>query len=662
MTRRLAGAVVHTLAWLTLAWFAGGCSSGNGVEPQAEPAIVAAAADRSRPPTAADHVLAPASQQPPPPVGWAAGQGPVRTNAWWTALASSPANATVWAQPLVVRFDATSMTVGLAEPLAHHDGSASSQYRPLWFFDHGETATVVDADLLSVALRWDDGPTARIGQLDPSVHFSASEPVTIRVPGAGANTRTHTDPLRLVVDTRTEAVVVVAARSGPLTRSGDLITAPAGPVTVSILADDPDLIAAAGPTCHATVTERLDVAADGTVTQLLQGVGSRLWAAPNRFDLPAGSPTLPSSNGAMRLVVDTHLSATYAPVDVRWDMHDVGLDQLDGGIAALAEPAVGSYFGAKYAFAAAQLAHLAHHAGDPSTSGAATAIAKQALVALADPVELPVLRWDPTWGSVVIEPAEFGAATELNDHQLQYGYWVAAASYLVELDPSLLDGASGARLRATIELLIADYAGTAPLDNGPDQLPTERTWSPADGHSWANGVTAFDAGNNLESISESSFAWWAAARWFRTTGQEPTANEFVARFVIETHAGAERWLPTDPNHHGRPWSGVVWSSKSDLGTWFDPSPAAALGIRLLPISPASFARYSTSDAVPAAERRWRWCAEMGPCDGLWPNLLATDALVAGATPPSLGPDEPSTHPAVVQWWSAAWPQTTARTD
>ena len=168
-------------------------------------------------------------------------------------------------------------------------------------------------------------------------------------------------------------------------------------------------------------------------------------------------------------------------------------------------------------------------------------------------------------------------------------------------------------------------------------------------------MAPFADGNNLESISESSFAWWATARWRVATGRDDAAaDELLARFVVETHRGAERWLPTGPVA-GRPWSGVVWAAKTDPNTWFDARPEAALGIRLLPLAPNSLARYSTDGAIDAAEARWAWCAGNVGCADLWPELLASDAIVAGAPAPAIGAEpESGTSSAVLEWWSQRW--------
>jgi hypothetical protein len=176
----------------------------------------------------------------------------------------------------------------------------------------------------------------------------------------------------------------------------------------------------------------------------------------------------------------------------------------------------------------------------------------------------------------------------------------------------------------------------------------------------------FDDGNNLESISEAVFASWAAARWFTATGRPGIAATFVARFTIESTVANGRWLPagedlpTDTAQ--RPWSGVVWAAKSDNTTWFHPAPEAALGIRLLPLSPASLARYGDAPGVAAAGARWTWCRDHGGgCGTMWSDLLATDAAVAGVAGPvpAAGAEPEGSTPAeLLRWWADLWAAST----
>ncbi len=309
----------------------------------------------------------------------------------------------------------------------------------------------------------------------------------------------------------------------------------------------------------------------------------------------------------------------------------------------------GSYFGGKRVAYDAALADLSHAYGEASVRADALDRVRTALDALLAGTG-PGLAWNGEWGTVVVTPAEFGAGNQLNDHHLQYGYWVAAAATLAEADP-----AWATRAREAIDLLVADYAGGAQVPCAPAALAAQRTWDPQAGHSWASGLAPFADGNNLESTGESLHAWWAAARWFMATGRPELAEPFVARLTIEARVAGAAWFPVVADGSARPWFGIVWSAKTDLGTWFDPAPESALGIQLLPLGPVSLTRYPDADAVAAARQRWAWCSGSGDgCATRWTNLLASDAAVAGVDPPS-GPDpEPSVPSSMLAWWHGVW--------
>ena len=415
-------------------------------------------------------------------------------------------------------------------------------------------------------------------------------------------------------------------------------------------------------------SEQVRVEADGSTTQVLtQQRGplagtTSLWALQphhraHGVGLGPALGSVPSARGPLPVVAGDELRLEYPAVPVLWSA--VPLPEAAPPVAEdpVGVEGDGSYFGAKAAYAWAARADAWRAAGETEAARAATREAARRLEALRDPDASPRVTWDDRWGSAIVEPAEMGAGTELNDHQLQAGYWVAAASHVAEADPE-----AGDRLRPLVDLLVADYAGAAVVPGASTSLPAERTWSPYAGHSWASGTAPFDDGNDLESSSESAFAWWAAARWFIATDRAEDAAAFIGRLTIETAVAGVDWLPQgdhlpeDPAD--RPWTGVVWSAKTDLGTWFDPRAESALGIRLLPLGPSALARYGSRPAVAAAEARWDWCERYGAgCTARWANLLDSDAAVAGR-PPLEGPDpEPSTSAVLVDWWRDVWTRT-----
>ena len=674
---------VATLAAALLA----GCSSGQVPGPTLPPP-----SDTPRSPLTFAS-LDPANR-PPTPAQWAGGSGGIPSNQWWSAAVVGPGSRTLWSTPLATRIDPDG-TISFSNEggETRDDGTVATPFIPALFVETpvgGADTAVVGYGDLHVRLRL----TGRSAETTTELTLTRGN-VLAELVIDGPEMGMFVPGLKLADSEERWATIDtgegrwVLATDQPVTWSavGDRLTVHAatdrfnlvlGPAPSAPPAKSPPFVDVAVAVAAQPVTatsEALTVDERGRTTQTLQV--SRTQDTPTPLALlphqqtriaAAAGPTLgrvEDAQGTLAVVLTTRLHVAYAPVPVLWSaVTDSAAQPADGtalpadgtaqpGAPLAADGPAGSYFGGKYAYTAATLADLA--AGDHESRLDALSLVRRQFDRLAGPPHEAAaggVAWEPAWGAVVLQPTEFGAGTELNDHQLQYGYWVAAASILAEADPAWAE-----TNRALIDALIADYAGAATVPEPPIGLPERRTWSPYDGHSWASGVVPFDDGNNLESISESAFSSWAAARWFLVTGRPDPAATFVARFTIENAVASGRWLPAAPLAPGaRPWSGVVWAAKVDNATWFDARPEAALGIRLLPLSPASLARYPDAESQRAARVRWAWCDRFGGgCGGLWPNLLGSDAVVAGhATPRGTGEAESSTSEAMTQWWADLW--------
>ena len=686
---------IHT-AWLltvVLAVIAGVCvwirSSQSGATPIYPQAATTAASvpqiDRSVPPIVNGMALEPPSiDRPVAPAGWAGSPSGIRTNTWWSALSVGRGSAGVFALPLAARVAPTG-TTEFSVPTRNDlpDGTWTAEVSPAVIAEFTAPPVVTSAGAFHATWRYDSpagATTLSMVQGSPFLEFEGSGTLLLTVP-AGPNG--PGDRNAFSVGRALERGVVIATSRGrwvfagtPGTKvaiAGTSITFRwpatggrliAGPVPTDAPQTYPMFAVSLVTSRIVETTETLRVAQNGSVDQVLSQVRSRrnptyLWTL-GAHQLSTVTPSIDKSlighlatvNGVAPMLARSSLTLHYEAVPILW--RPVPLDG-SGNIAAfygdlpapepLERTSRGSYFGGKSVAQAAMGSLLTN---DTRSSEQYRARAPEILRALIDPVEPPNLRWEPAWGKPIIEPAEFGSLTELNDHQLQYGYWVAAASIIVEHDPS-----AASWLSDTMELLVNDYGGTG---RAGTQLDRYGTWNPYDGHTWASGIAQFSAGNNLESSSESNFAFWAAARWYLAIGQPQLAQRFIAMFTIESHVMATDWLPNkaplDPKM--RPWSGVVWSAKTDNGTWFDPAPESALGIRLLPLGPMSLSRYFDEATVEAARRRWTWCESNGGCQTRWANLLDSDAAVAGRSPLA-GPDpEPSTTSAMVKWWRNLW--------
>lgn len=634
-------------------------------------------ADRTRAPLIGGRPLEPVSDQatPPAPEGWAGGNAPVPTNSWWTSALAGAGAPGLWPQPLALVITQGG-EVQVANPAgqATAEGAVEAPFIPALFLDVGSPATTrvldhgpshVVIEVASASRRLE----LTLVQGSPVVEVTAAGPVHLRVPGldGAAPSGQHRS---VALRSSEGAWALGGADPLGLSVAGDDLTVMAGPTGRFVLGPVPEgsdgwpdrLAALAGHRLEGT-EEVLEVADDGRTQQVLRQVragkgDTSLWALQphHRRYRSGGGPALgelPSVLGNVPVVAGDELRIDVPAVPVLWSVVPLpggpDLEALDAPIRPEGE---GSYFKGKAAYAAAARGELLHTEGAEAPAESALAEARGLLDALEDPERLPVAHWDSRWGSVVVEPAEFGAGTELNDHQLQYGTWVAAASIVVQRDPVTAE-----HYRDVIDLLVADYAGAEVVPGSSSSLPAQRTWSPYEGHSWASGTARFGAGNNLESISESSFAWWAAARWFTVTGRPALAEPFLGRLAIESAVTGISWLPDGdqlPTGEARPWSGVVWGGKVDLATWFHPSPASALGIRLLPLGPASLARYATPATVAAAEVRWNWCDRNEGCIDRWANLVDSDAAVAGRRPLEGPEPEPSTSAATAAWWRDLW--------
>ncbi len=641
--------------------------------------------DRRQAPVVNGRVLgSPSGERPVEPVGWDGGTGPIPTNNWWAPLTSGAGAPGLWPTPLMARVDAKGRTeLGTSRRVERSDGTIEGEPLVALFAEFGGPPTVLGAGAFHA--RWSYPTTSGRTELtmvqgSPFAEFEGQGTLRLTIPALrnfpGAESQrgvARLDALRrgVIVETAVGPWVLAATPGTSVAVTGDLIDVKwppsggrfvAGPVPSGAGSSYSSRAVDISTNRLTNTTETVRMLPDGSAEQVLRQIRASssvtsVWALlahQQTVVQRAGTTdlgTLSTVSGMQPVIAGQTLTLRYPGVPMLWSPvastdNLFGVDT--GEPTPLEQLSRGSYFGGKAAATAALSSLLSDDEGKAARH---LDTATQLLQALADPELPPQLVWEDRYAKPVIEPAEFGSLDALNDHQLQYGYWVLAASIVVERRPELRPA-----LAETIELLITDYAGSGQPGT---LLDRHGTWSPYNGHSWASGITPFGAGNNLESISESSAAWWAAARWMLVTGQVERAQRFIAMLTIESHVTGTAWLPdqapTDPTM--RPWSGVVWAGKIDNQTWFDPSPEAALGIRLLPLGPMSVSRYHDAASVDAARRRWAWCAGYGGCSKRWSNLLDSDSVVAGQ-PPQLGPDpEPSTSAAMTAWWRTLWTNT-----
>ncbi len=677
--------VVPLMALALFAAFRGrGQDSTPEPVPEADQALTEAEIrDRATPPSVSGARLSllDEASRPPLPAQWESDRAPVPFGQWWSGLATGPGIPALWAQPLLLRMNELGRA-DLSAPTrtTRADGFRDADIIPALFFEFGQDPSIRVVDSGSFHVRFtvstsDVDLTVTLIQGSPFVEIEGSGTLTMTVPALSGLDDRLTGPSVERFTTAAGPWLLASSDAPNLSVDGDTVVLVLSPGVRHAIGPAPDglhdgydaaaLVVAVEPLIG--TFESLSVAPDGSVEQVLhqrRGSGADTPVAwtllPHHRDFLAGDSepigSLTSVHGSSQVVTAAALVLEYPAVPILWDtVAPEGFETADIGRDDLPPVVIGSYFGAKRTATDAVVHDVLRSSGASGDAEPFLEAARASLGALVTSGTDPQLTWEPGWGSVVVTPAEFGAGTELNDHQLQNGYWVGAAASVVVADPTQRN-----LLREGIDLLIADYAGATVVPHFAGVVSNEGTWSSFAGHSWASGIGGFAAGNNLESISESSYAWWAAAKWFLATDRPVLAEPFVARLTIESWLTGYEWLPTADHQSDdatvRPWTGVVWASKADPGTWFHGSDEAALGIRLLPVGPQSFSRYPDADAVRAAEDRWIWCDEHGSgCVDRWWNLLDADAAVAGrATLPAGDLPEESTTEMVRRWWRAHW--------
>ena len=140
--------------------------------------------------------------------------------------------------------------------------------------------------------------------------------------------------------------------------------------------------------------------------------------------------------------------------------------------------------------------------------------------------------YDRSSRGVVGRIPSFGSEL-FNDHHFHYGYFLAAAALVADLDPSLVDD-----WRPTLDALADDIA--APYASGDG--PALRTFDPYAGHSWASGLSPFADGNNQESSSEAVNAWNGLALWAQVAGDDERARQAAWQLSVESATAAAYWL------------------------------------------------------------------------------------------------------------------------
>lgn len=184
--------------------------------------------------------------------------------------------------------------------------------------------------------------------------------------------------------------------------------------------------------------------------------------------------------------------------------------------------------------------------------------------------------YNTTLAGIVGQRPAYGS-DEFNDHHFHYGYFLYAVGAMALEDGTLVN-----RYRAVADLLALDIA--SPEATG--KFPQRRSFDDYAGHSWASGTSPFADGNNQESSSEAVNAWAGLSLWARASGNQPLTDEAGWMLSLEARTARDYWVYLSPvPGFTSPLAGLNWGGKRDYATFFDPSPAAILGIQLIPFGP-----------------------------------------------------------------------------
>ncbi|TAH32211.1 hypothetical protein EYC59_06235 [Candidatus Saccharibacteria bacterium] len=251
--------------------------------------------------------------------------------------------------------------------------------------------------------------------------------------------------------------------------------------------------------------------------------------------------------------------------------------------------AADTYFGGKQLARAANLMHLAQQLGQTTLAQTAyDQINAQMSLWLnpdsSDGRATKYFYYDTNLkGMVGVQPS-FGSDTEFNDHHFHYGYFLYAAGYMAEHDPSFATAH-----KDVVNTLVRDIAdGTR---NDP-YFPYLRPFDKYAGHSWASGTSPFADGNNNESSSEAVNAWYGLYLWGKYSGNSTLETRGRWLFARESNAALTYWTNFDRSqpqfaNYTHSVVSMVWGGKMDYSTWFSASAYAKLGIQILPVTPAT---------------------------------------------------------------------------
>jgi endo-1,3(4)-beta-glucanase len=229
-----------------------------------------------------------------------------------------------------------------------------------------------------------------------------------------------------------------------------------------------------------------------------------------------------------------------------------------------------------------QTARIAHESGNSQARDKMLATVKERLEdwLTYESGEVAFLfYYNATWSAMLGYPAGHGQDSNINDHHFHWGYFIHAAAFVQQFDPTWAEKWGG-----MIDLLIRDAASQ---DRNDPLFPFLRNFSPYAGHCWANGFATFPQGNDQESTSESMQFNSALIHWGSITANDEIRDLGIYLYTTEQTAIEEYWFDIYERNFkaGQIYSLVsrVWGNSYDNGTFWTADIAASYGIEMYPI-------------------------------------------------------------------------------
>ncbi len=190
-----------------------------------------------------------------------------------------------------------------------------------------------------------------------------------------------------------------------------------------------------------------------------------------------------------------------------------------------------------------------------------------------------IFYYNKDWSTLIGYPAGHGQDNNINDHHFHWGYFIHAAAFMEQYEPGWAN-----KWGEMINLLIRDAASS---DRNDNMFPFLRSFSPYDGHAWANGFATFPNGNDQESSSESMQFNSALIHWGTITGNDKIRDLGIFLYTTEQNAIEEYWFDVNkrnfPSNQQYALVSRIWGNDLDNGTFWTSDIAASYGIELYPI-------------------------------------------------------------------------------